>query len=251
MSEKVWFPGAKTVEQKEAEKAAAVEKYEKAQRKKQEQEERDDLMIRFEHEFNKKALARLVTLSLGFNALFVGIKAINSETTPGQDVIKEYYHPHFHGAKVESTKVVMAHEGKEINSMWAKHMNLLVVEALLVAIIVFVHLAKNCKARKDIDVMLAIKKAGKVHKINPKLLKKMIRVAPEILRHMSAEHTIYFDVLAQNGFDKCTNNKKVYDMAKNVLEGYLLTHPNDRQLVLELFDQDSLPLCAYPEQNVR
>ena len=249
--EKRLFPGAKTAEQMKAEEAAAVEKYEKAQRKKQEQEERDELLIWFEPEFNKKAFARLLAFALGFNALFVGIKAVGSKTTPGKDVIKEYYQPHFHGADVKDTKVVMAHESDEINPLWTKHMMMVAVEALLAAIIVVVYLAKKGKVRRDVDVMLAIKKVGKACNVSPRLLKKMIRVAPEILRHMSAEHFVYFDTLAQGGFDKYTNNDRVYHMAINVIEGYLKTHPEDEKLVFEIFSEESLPGFMRPVQNVR
>ena len=147
--------------------------------------------------------------------------------------IREAYNPCFHGEV--NTYYCSKEEGK-INSRWKRHMVLLGIEALLVALV----LISGSLIRKDIDTMLEFEKKAKQHNIDPKILAKMIKVAPEIVKHMSSESRVYFDMLMDGTLD-CESNPVILGMATSILEGHLLAHPEDMKKVLAVFDEQSLP----------
>lgn len=181
-----------------------------------------------------------------------------------QDAFHEAYDPFFHGTKgwhlygeffdyqgSYDIKQAAYHDSK-VNDRWKRHMLLVGIEAFLLACIVIEDIRKRKAVAKDVDVMLAIEKAAQQHKIDNKLLTKMMRVAPEIVSHMSKESAIYFEALMNGSLD-CEQNPQVFAIAKSVLAGHLASHPEDMQRVLAVFDEASLPqsLVAEYKQNVR
>lgn len=273
MTDKRTFPGALNAEQREAlerQQAAEQARSEEEQRKvqaarlaaakrAQEQERRTDLV----NKFYPKIKGDIAALSF-FILLFVnyGIGGIDrafadfyTDTSFGTEVsiqtgpdlvdaIHEAYDPYFHGAHPDDNEYGegkqvwsnKSYRSDEINDRWIRHMILLFIEALVLIGVA----AKRGRVRRNVDLMLAIEKSAKQHNVDPKQLKKMMKVAPEIVKHMSKESSVYFEMLMDGTLD-ADSNPKLLGMATSILEGHLQSHPEDYARVVAVFDEQSLP----------
>lgn len=278
MTNKKTFPGAMNAEQRAAlaqqqaeqerealrAKRLAAEKAEAAriiaEQKKQEAQKREAIIEKFSPNMKSK-FATFCTFCLPLN-MFIGcadhvlVDQDPYDTDLGvvvktDEAVREAYDPCFHAAD-NLTLNSKAYRDSKINDRFKRHMALIGIEAFVLACIGLGVLRKRRAVAKDVDVMLAIEKAAQQHKIDNKLLTKMMKVAPEIVSHMSKESAIYFEALMNGSLD-CEQNTQVFAIAKSVLAGHLASHPEDMQRVLAVFDEASLPqsLVAEYKQNVR
>ena len=152
--------------------------------------------------------------------------------TLGQ-AIAEAYVPTYHAPYEYGEK---GHFESTPNPRWMMHMIVLLAEALVLSLLAI----NNAKRNKQIDLMAEIAKISKEQNIDPTYIKKMLKVAPNIIKNMSKDSRVYFDMLIEGKLD--TENAPAFlDMATSIMEGHLQTHPEDLQVIMNLFDEHSIP----------
>jgi len=92
----------------------------------------------------------------------------------------------------------------------------------------------------DHSAMLDIAKRNPDIKIDENQLRKLLRIAPEVIENMSQAEAVYFEML-MNGDLEILNNKTFRDMVIAIMSGHLQKHPNDMERVLAVFERDSVP----------
>lgn len=97
------------------------------------------------------------------------------------------------------------------------------------------------KARVNaVDMMLGLKEFGRKYKLNSRQVKHLLHTADFVIKGMSQDNRIYFDML-MSGDINIKNNEAFMDMAVAVMTGHLESHPEDAQLILDTFEEKSLP----------
>lgn len=89
-------------------------------------------------------------------------------------------------------------------------------------------------------MMLELKEFGRKYKLNSRQVKHLLHTVDFVIKGMSQDNRIYFDML-MNGDINIKNNKVFMDMAVAVMTGHLESHPEDAQLILDTFEEKSLP----------
>lgn len=276
MTDKKTFPGAMNAEQqRELEKSRklAAERAEAkriiAEQKKKEEQKRADLIKRFAPSISGAKLLKVFGLTVVGNycigATDRKVMDYYLDTSYGTEVsvltgpklseaVREAYDPYFHGGSRHTDAIYFskAYRNNETNDRWQRHMMLLGIEAFIFACVLIGFACKKQVVVDDIDIMLEIEKRATWRNISRATLNRMVNVAPEIVKHMSKEDSVYFEMLMNGDLD-CEQNPQVFAIAKSVLAGHLASHPEDMQRVLAVFDEASLPqsLVAEYKQNVR
>ena len=98
------------------------------------------------------------------------------------------------------------------------------------------YLFKSSKNDFDtIDMMMEFKKMhGNQYKLTDKQIAKLVSASNEIIARMSAEERAYFDMLSSENL-KIKDNKVFADMAVAILDGYLRTHPEETQKIVQIY----------------
>ena len=112
--------------------------------------------------------------------------------------------------------------------------------------------SKRKEHEHDIDIMLEIENLAKEHNLDATSAKKMLTVAPEILKHMSQDSRVYFDMIMDGQVS--TTDENFINMASAVMAGHLQTHPKDLERVMSVFDDKDISaelLKVYNQQNKR
>ena len=259
------FPGALTAEQREAKLQAEIaafnakQEQEKAKEAKEKEKENREfttsfLTYRLGLDFNKKRGAKIIGSLIAINALGMGASAIIDDSKAGEprfsDNIIEMYNPYYHGGVVKGAVYEPAFTNKEINDRWKGHMILLGIEAFILACIFGSKLKKQNKIRKSVDIMADVEKMAKEKNISKHTLLKMLKAAPEVIRHMSEQSATFFNLLMDGELD-CAADPKMFELAKNILEGHLNSHPEDEAKVLAAFDVESLPTWLRPSKEAK
>ena len=94
-------------------------------------------------------------------------------------------------------------------------------------------------ARAQVDIMLNLEKLAREHNLDATAAKKMLTVAPEIVKNMSADSRVYFDMIMDGRVS--VDNKDFLNMAAAVMAGHLQSHPEDMARVIALFDEKQIP----------
>ncbi len=94
-------------------------------------------------------------------------------------------------------------------------------------------------ARAQVDIMLNLEKLAREHNLDATAAKKMLAVAPEIVKNMSADSRVYFDMIMDGRVS--VDNKDFLNMAAAVMAGHLQSHPEDMARVIALFDEKQIP----------
>lgn len=127
-------------------------------------------------------------------------------------------------------------DSSKINGRWLTHMSVLLVE-----LIILIGLGiRATKRRNDVDI---VNKIAEEQGINPENVKRLSRVADDIVQKMSEESGVYFDLLMDEKLN-ADNKEFVRNMATNIMLGHLQSHPEDVDLVLNTFDEKSLMLSG-------
>lgn len=126
--------------------------------------------------------------------------------------------------------------GSFINGRWVAHMLVLLTEALVLAFIAM----NNVKKNKQIDLMAEIAELSKEQNIDQKYITAMLKVAPSIVQNMSKDSRVYFDMLMEGRFD-IEKTPGILNIATGIMQGHLQSHPEDLHLVLDMFDERSIP----------
>lgn len=93
------------------------------------------------------------------------------------------------------------------------------------------------------DMMSELKEMelfGKKYNLNTHQVKRLVRVVPYVIQRMSGQERIYFDMLME-GKINIKDNKTFMDMAVAIMMGHLDSHPESAKLILDTFDERSLP----------
>ncbi len=109
-------------------------------------------------------------------------------------------------------------------------------------------------ARNQIDIMLKIDELAKAHNLDATAAKKMLTVAPEIVKHMSADSRVYFDMIMDGKIS--VNDENFVNIATAVMAGHLQSHPEDLQLVKNVFEKqenkfDMNTIIKYANNNIK
>lgn len=119
----------------------------------------------------------------------------------------------------------------------------------LVAVLVMISLKKkrNAKLRETnqalyntVKMMFDLKDNDGLLDLTEKQLEYLLSQASVIVDHMSYEDRVYFDLLME-GKINIKENKTFLAMATAIMSGHLRKNPQDARLVLETFDEYSLP----------
>lgn len=81
-----------------------------------------------------------------------------------------------------------------------------------------------------VDMMMELNKFGKKYNLNTAQVRKLVALAPSIIKNMSSDNRVYFDMLMA-GDIRIENQKTFMDMAVNIIAGHLQTHPEDAQRI--------------------
>ena len=106
------------------------------------------------------------------------------------------------------------------------------------------------KANRDVDLMLEIERLAKEHKLDPTMAKKIVKVAPDIIEHMSEDSRVYFDMIMDGKVS--ANDESFLNIATTIMVGHLKTHLEDMELVMSTFDERSIPkevMAIYTKQQ--
>lgn len=95
------------------------------------------------------------------------------------------------------------------------------------------------RANAQIDIMLEIEKLAKEHKMDPSVAKKIIQVAPDIVKNMSKDSRVYFDMIMDGKVS--VEDENFLNIATAIMVGHLKTHPEDMERVMSTFDEKSIP----------
>lgn len=95
------------------------------------------------------------------------------------------------------------------------------------------------KSKKDIDVMLEVERLAKEHNLDSVAAKKMLKVAPSIVKNMSKDSRIFFDMVMEGKFSM--GDKKFVNTVSAIIVGHLEKHPEDMKKVVGVFESDVLP----------
>ena len=109
--------------------------------------------------------------------------------------------------------------------------------------------SKRKEQEHEIDIMLEIEKFAKEHTFDATAAKKMLTVAPEIVKHMSEDSRVYFDMIMDGKVS--ADDENFMNIAAAVMAGHLQTHPEDMDRVMSVFDEKSIPqeILAMRMQN--
>lgn len=105
-------------------------------------------------------------------------------------------------------------------------------------------------AQAQVDIMLEIEKLAQEHHLDATAAKKIVKVAPEIIKHMSADSRVYFDMIMDGKVS--ADDENFMNIAAAVMAGHLQTHPEDMKRVTELLDDKSMTneiLNMYNQNN--
>jgi len=124
-------------------------------------------------------------------------------------------------------------DSNKINGRWLTHMSVLLVELIILMALGI----RAAKRRKDVDM---VEKIAKEQGIDPKCVKRLSRVADDIMQKMAEENRVYFDLLMGEKLN-ADNKDFVRNMAVNIMLGHLQSHPEDVKRILDTFDIKYLP----------
>lgn len=89
-------------------------------------------------------------------------------------------------------------------------------------------------AQAQVDIMLEIERLAKEHKLDATAAKKIVKVAPEIIKHMSADSRVYFDMIMDGKVS--ADDENFMNIAAAVMAGHLQTHPEDMKRVTDIIN---------------
>ena len=95
------------------------------------------------------------------------------------------------------------------------------------------------RARAQMDIKLNLEKLAREHNLDATAAKKMLTVAPEIVKNMSADSRVYFDMIMDGQVS--VDNKDFLNMAAAVMAWHLQSHPEDMARVIAMFDEKQIP----------
>lgn len=115
---------------------------------------------------------------------------------------------------------------------------------LAVSIYSIVNATKKVKTKADsanaqVDIMLEIEKLAKEHKMDPSVAKKIIQIAPDIVKNMSKDSRVYFDMIMDGQVS--VEDEKFLNIATSIMVGHLESHPEDMERIMTTFDEKSIP----------
>ena len=93
---------------------------------------------------------------------------------------------------------------------------------------------------RTVDMMLELEKFGKEYNLDTEKVRRLVNVCKDVIKRMSKDKRVYFDML-MSGDISVKDNATFQSMAVSVMSGHLQSHPEDLQMVLDVFDERSIP----------
>ena len=94
--------------------------------------------------------------------------------------------------------------------------------------------------KRTVDMMLGLEKFGKEYNLDTEKVRRLVNVCKDVIKRMSKDKRVYFDML-MSGDISVKDNATFQSMAVSVMSGHLQSHPEDLQMVLDVFDERSIP----------
>jgi hypothetical protein len=89
-------------------------------------------------------------------------------------------------------------------------------------------------------MMLELEKIGKEYNLDTEEVRRLVNVCKDVIKRMSKDKRVYFDML-MSGDISVKDSAIFQSMAVSVMSGHLQSHPEDLQMVLDVFDERSIP----------
>lgn len=89
-------------------------------------------------------------------------------------------------------------------------------------------------AHAQVDIMLEIEKLAQEHNLDATTAKKIVNVAPKIIKNMSADSRVYFDMILDGKIS--VQDEGFIDIASAIMAGHLQTHPDDAKLISDIIN---------------
>lgn len=93
---------------------------------------------------------------------------------------------------------------------------------------------------ETVKMMLELEKIGKEYNLDTEKVRRLVNVCKDVIKRMSKDKRVYFDML-MSGDISVKDNATFQSMAVSVMSGHLQSHPEDLQMVLDVFDERSIP----------
>ena len=94
--------------------------------------------------------------------------------------------------------------------------------------------------KRTVKMMLELEKFGKEYNLDTEKVRRLVNVCKDVIKRMSKDKRVYFDML-MSGDISVKDNATFQSMAVSVMSGHLQSHPEDLQMVLDVFDERSIP----------
>lgn len=94
--------------------------------------------------------------------------------------------------------------------------------------------------KRTVDMMLGLEKFGKEYNLDTEKVRRLVNVCKDVIKRMSKDKRVYFDML-MSGDISVKDSATFQSMAVSVMSGHLQSHPEDLQMVLDVFDERSIP----------
>ena len=123
--------------------------------------------------------------------------------------------------------------------MWYVNAALLLWAACWLTVVGAKQRHSNKMQEKAVETMLKMPFVG-VEDV--KTVKKLMKFAPDVIHRMAKENRRYFDTLSgADMYHDIVNNDTVRKMAVEIMMGYLDSHPQDAEKVIELCSKNAIP----------
>lgn len=99
-----------------------------------------------------------------------------------------------------------------------------------------------------VDMMLDLEDFKGNYNLNTYQVARMINNMSDIIREMSADKRVYFDMIL-DGRINIRKNDTFLKMATHIMQGHLAKHPNDINKILDVYNWRSVPLDLLTEYD--
>lgn len=261
MSEKKLFPG---VSRQEADSKQALTKLQEKLRQEQEEQNKQENSI-YKKYLDYPALSRATgtdkflfwckTNAIAFAALFA-LGNVNWLMLQSQEFEKgpipttnKYFKPYkiaLHDAYIPTSKYYYDNIERNIKTVTEPTFKLHFLWCLNVflsvcCILINTSITKGLNADFDaVDMMLDLEKLQKQYNLNTKQVYRLIFTAKNVIKKMSIDNPVYFNMLMQGDIN-ITNQNAFKNMAVAIICGHLQSYPKDANRVLNAFEEASIP----------
>lgn len=172
--------------------------------------------------------------------------------TPYIQALRDAYIPISNGKTKKLNQTTYIERGKFAPTIgWISNMLVMLMGLVGGAVI-----ARQQKVNADyirlhndtVDMMLDLEEFKGNYNLNTYQVARMINNMSDIIREMSADKRVYFDMIL-DGRINIRKNDTFLKMATHIMQGHLAKHPNDINKILDVYNWRSVPLDLLTEYD--